>query len=82
MVVGIAKLAHVYEIENAGIDAKRRSKMVKKWRGVRLDEISDDTLIEAMAETLKVYRAILLEISQRGLNKRVFAPEGKRRAQP
>jgi hypothetical protein len=53
---------------------------MKKWRGVRLDEISDDTLIEAMAETLKVYRAILLEISQRGLNKRVFAKEEKRRA--
>jgi hypothetical protein len=45
---------------------------VKKWRGVRLDEISDDTLIEAMAETLKVYRSILLEIASRGLNRRAF----------
>jgi hypothetical protein len=51
-----------------------------KWKGVRLDEISDDTLLEAMGTTLKIYRAILLEIASRGLNKRVFAKEDRRRA--
>ena len=57
---------------------------MKKWRGVRLDEISDDTLIEAMAETLKVYRAILLEIASRGLNRRAFNVDERRKkdAQP
>lgn len=49
-----------------------------KWRGVRLDEISDDTLLEAMEQTLQIYNAILLEIASRGLNKRVFAKEGRR----
>jgi hypothetical protein len=51
-----------------------------KWKGVRLDEISDDALIEAMEQTLKIYRAILFEIESRGLNKTVFAREEKRRA--
>lgn len=50
-----------------------------KWKGVRLDEISDDTLVEALDKTLEVYRAILLEVASRGLNKRVFASEEKRR---
>lgn len=42
-----------------------------KWRGVDIEELDDDTLIEALRQALHIVHALWTQVSRRGLVRRV-----------